>query len=81
MSYRNLKPSELKHGLYVQCKSINRCEFYGTIYKIIEVDGVLYYTVDGRDWKYTLGVVSTVWYETEETRAYSRQKKLEELGV
>jgi hypothetical protein len=78
---RKLSKDELVDGLYVQCREVGTSEISPTLYRLVTENSNLFYTVDDGDWKINIGFDSGIWYETEDTLAMNRQRKIEELGI
>ena len=78
---RNLSIEELVDGLYVQCREVGTVEISPTLYRLVIENSNLFYTVDDGDWKININFDSGIWYETEDTLAMNRQRKIEELGI
>ena len=78
---RKLSKDELVDGLYVQCRVVGTREISPTLYRLVIENSNLFYTVDNGDWKININFDSGIWYETEDTLAMNRQRKIEELGI
>jgi hypothetical protein len=78
---RKLSKEELVDSLYVQCREVGTGEISPTLYRLVIENSNLFYTVDDGDWKININFDSGIWYETEDTLAMNRQRKIEELGI
>jgi hypothetical protein len=51
-------------------------EFSDIVYKLIKIDDRFFYTVDDVEWKMDSEIN---WYETDKTREYNRDKKINQI--